>query len=120
MSLGPDKWGPSFWKTLHVTCLAQTATADFVREYANVIPCQTCAQDFKEILNQNPFPNLPENAFEWSVNVHNMVNMKLDKKVLTPQEAYNALTASSSSSSQIIILVIIIWLVAFFLGTLLR
>lgn len=85
MGVQPDVWGPNLWGALHTVCLAGTVTPEFVQEFARVIPCQICATDFAVILSQTPFSET--DPFEWSVRVHNQVNQKLGKPVVSVEKA---------------------------------
>ena len=89
MGITPDIWGPNLWGTLHLLCLAGTITPNFVQEYATVIPCPMCAGHFAEVLKENPLPdsNDPLVLFRWSVHVHNVVNARLGKPILNPEQA---------------------------------
>jgi hypothetical protein len=89
MGVSPEIWGPNLWGTLHLLCLAGTITPNFVQEFANVIPCPMCAGHFTEILKENPLPDSvdPLILFDWSVHLHNLVNARIGKPVLSPEQA---------------------------------
>jgi hypothetical protein len=48
-----------------------------------------CAGHFAEVLKENPLPdsNDPLVLFRWSVHVHNVVNARLGKPILNPEQA---------------------------------
>jgi hypothetical protein len=117
MGVSPDVWGPNLWGTLHLLCLAGTITPNFVQEYATVIPCPMCAGHFAEILKENPLPDSddPLVLFRWSVHVHNLVNARIGKPILDPEQAmarWISTKTPPSSQFDFKILIIILLLVA--------
>jgi Erv1 / Alr family len=95
MGVPPDKWGPYFWGVIHLGCLAGSMTSEFISMYPSVIPCGMCGQHFAELIQEIPFPDSrdPMILFEWSVNVHNKVNARAGKPILTVEEALATWTA---------------------------
>jgi hypothetical protein len=117
MGVSPDVWGPNLWGTLHLLCLTGTITPNFVQEYATVIPCPMCAGHFAEILKENPLPDSddPLVLFRWSVHVHNLVNARIGKPILDPEQAmarWISTKTPPSSQFDFKILIIILLLVA--------
>ena len=96
MGIPPEKWGPYFWGVIHLGCLAGSMTPEFINMYPSVLPCAACGQHFTEVLQENPFPDSrdPMITFQWSVHVHNVVNARIGKPILTVEEALAAWTAS--------------------------
>ena len=101
MGVAPEIWGPNLWGTLHLLCLAGTITPNFVQEFATVIPCPMCAGHFAEVLKENPLPESddPLVLFRWSVHVHNLVNARLGKPILEPEQAMKRWTTKSQVST---------------------
>ena len=117
MGIAPEIWGPNLWGTLHLLCLAGTITPNFVQEYATVIPCPMCAGHFAEILKENPLPDSddPLVLFRWSVHVHNLVNARIGKPILDPEQAmarWISTKTPPSSQFDFKIVIIILLLVA--------
>ena len=118
MGVSPEIWGPNLWGTLHLLCLAGTITPNFVQEFAKVIPCPMCAGHFAEVLKENPLPDSgdPLVLFRWSVHVHNLVNARIGKPILEPEQAMarwvSTKTPSFSSQFDFKIVIIILLLVA--------
>ena len=118
MGVSPEIWGPNLWGTLHLLCLAGTITPNFVQEFAKVIPCPMCAGHFAEVLKENPLPESddPLVLFRWSVHVHNLVNARIGKPILEPEQAMarwvSIKTPSFSSQFDFKIVIIILLLVA--------
>lgn len=89
MNVPPSKWGPHFWSTLHIACLAcqdYKALAEFVEGYVYIIPCLSCRQHFEQVLVENPVPETGD-FFQWSVDVHNIVNKRLGKPEISYDDA---------------------------------
>ena len=95
MGIPPEKWGPYFWGVIHIGCLVGTITPEFINMYPSVLPCSACGKHFTEVLQENPFPDSrdPMIMFQWSVHVHNVVNARIGKPILTVEEALEAWTS---------------------------
>jgi hypothetical protein len=92
MGVPPEVWGPNLWGTLHLVCLAETATPEFIQEFARVIPCPMCSDHFKELITTFPFEEAAD-KFEWSVFIHNQVNIRIGKPLFRVSDAYLKWTA---------------------------
>lgn len=97
MGINPELFGPSFWGALHFACLGAEhpdKVRDFIALYPFVLPCYGCRKHFEEVLEENPVPETTDRweLFKWSVKVHNIVNVKLEKPELTVDEALYLLT----------------------------
>ena len=92
-------WGPYFWGTLHIACLAappvlsdehKTAFRNLIESFTLVLPCPACQMHFREVLQQFPLEeslNTGEDLFTWSVAVHNIVNARLGKPQVSLKDA---------------------------------
>ena len=71
-------------------------TSEFINMYPSVLPCSACGKHFTEVLQENPFPDSrdPMIMFQWSVHVHNVVNARIGKPILTVEEALATWTAA--------------------------
>jgi hypothetical protein len=93
-------WGPYFWGTLHIACLTappvltdehKNAFVNFVKSYTMILPCPACRRHFQEVLDQFPVEthlSSGRDLFAWSVAVHNIVNMKIGKPVISLRDAF--------------------------------
>jgi Erv1 / Alr family len=117
MGIKPEIWGPNLWGTLHLLCLTGSITPEFVEEFAKVIPCPSCAGHFSTLISQSPLPNSqdPDTLFEWSVEIHNLVNKRIGKKVVTVDEARQHWTSSTQFDFKIVIFIILL-IALFFLA----
>lgn len=124
MNVPPSKWGPHFWMTLHVACLAcqdYKSLAEFVEGYIYIIPCLSCRQHFEQVLVENPVPETGD-FFQWSVDVHNIVNKRLGKPEVSYEAALANVVGSPPSNARpqfdskiaiILLLVIVILMLIF-------
>lgn len=91
----PSVWGPPFWHTLHFVALGypdvptQSDMAAYHAFYTGlgaVIPCATCANNYARHLSEVPIEGYLERGstalFEWTVRMHNLVNMETGKPVM--------------------------------------
>lgn len=88
--IDPEVWGPKTWQRLHTQALVLESPEDRKRLVRNLaIPCGECKTHWKEVLKEYP-PILSgiSTFFAWSVNVHNAVNRKLEKKEIGVNDAY--------------------------------
>jgi len=94
MGISPDLFGPSFWGALHYACLVPEnpdKVKEFIALYPYVLPCIGCREHFNQVLQEFPIPAEDDSKtlFEWSVMVHNLVNVRLGKPEFTAEEAFN-------------------------------
>jgi hypothetical protein len=123
MGIAPEIWGPNLWGTLHLLCLAGTITPNFVQEFAKVIPCPMCAGHFAELITENPLPDSddPLILFRWSVHVHNLVNARIGKPILDPEQAMKRWTTKSHDDTpsqfdfKILIIILLVLALVFML-----
>jgi hypothetical protein len=117
MGISPEKWGPILWGAIHITCLTGSATPEFINAFADALPCPACSNHFKELLQEFPFPNSndPLILFEWSVNMHNRVNARIGKPIISVDQALTRWTSDPVPPPQFDfkIVIILILLIAF-------
>lgn len=93
------QWGPSVWKAMHYIALAypKDPTPADMRHYwaffnglGNVIPCAYCAAHYKKHLSSLQIDSYLQDGrlFEWTVEIHNMVNRENGKPVVSADEAF--------------------------------
>ena len=98
--MNPKIWGPHGWFFIHSIALnypnnptfkQKQQYYDFFKTLMNVIPCEKCAYHYSENFKNYPIENFLDNTeklFNWTVDIHNIVNQKNNKKVLSYKEAY--------------------------------
>lgn len=98
---GPDVWGPHGWKFLHYITLGypnypteqdKENYRNFINYFKQVIPCVICKNHFIEHLEiyklTDDVMSSRINFVNWGIDMHNEVNKKNNKKVLTYDEGY--------------------------------
>lgn len=115
-------WGPSLWRAIHFVALGfpagratdmqKEAYRLFYRGLDNVLPCPTCAESYRRHLERDVRPveeaiaattaERPDALFEWTVDLHNVVNRELGKvggEFWTPARAKAALLSLETASA---------------------
>ena len=101
---GPDIWGPHGWKFIHYITLGYPNNPteqdkkkyyNFFMALSNVIPCGICASHFKQHLEITPLDEEAlkdkESLMIWGIMMHNHVNAKNNKKILSINDGINAI-----------------------------
>ena len=82
-------WTDSTWQLIHMYCFLgkkQKEVIDMLYSLAKALPCSRCSHHMINYLNRFP-PHQASNLFQWSVDFHNDVNKRIEKKELSYQEA---------------------------------
>lgn len=99
MGYAPDLWGPATWDTIHLLCYTAPETLGaaeqlryiaFFKALPYVLPCASCSQHLLGHYESHPIENAVasrDSLFEWSVAVHNAVNVMLGKPVMPLETA---------------------------------
>jgi hypothetical protein len=94
----PKIWGPFMWFILHIISFNypdtpspfdKDAYRDFFNALKNVIPCDQCKKHYTRHLQDYPItPHLDskKSLIEWMIQIHNLVNVSLNKKQFTTEE----------------------------------
>ena len=98
--VAPTVWGPPVWDAFHFIAAGYPikptdadvrAYGDFVRLFAQVLPCPPCRKHFAEHLTEIPVDAPLASGrvafFAWSVAFHNAVNASLNKPALSLEDA---------------------------------
>ena len=113
MGIEPTLFGPHMWKTLHFVALGAPDVFDekqkvvykaFYSHIPSIIPCASCGEHFIETMNAIPIePALTGSKalFEWTVDVHNAVNKRLGKPIVSVSEARGMLMRTSNDTMTI-------------------
>ena len=109
---GPDVWGPHGWKFIHYITLGYPNSpnekdkerySNFFNTLKYVIPCSICGNHFRQNLEKYPLNDevlsSKEKLIEWGITMHNMVNMKNNKKVYTYEEGLDEILKNKDSCS---------------------
>lgn len=99
--MDPNVWGKHMWASIHFIALGYPDTpsesekknyASFFENLYKVLPCNTCSNHLKATLqNEHPLSinNLSNKdaLFKWTVDLHNIVNTRLNKPTITLDKA---------------------------------
>jgi len=84
----PKKYnGAELWKQLHIKSINDGITNDWLSEWSEPLPAFgcSCKSFFLQFLHNRPLP--ATNQFEWSFQLHNNINAKLGKPLLSLEDA---------------------------------
>ena len=96
--MDPTVWGPSFWFVLHTvsinypdkpTYVEKRTHHDFYRIIQHILPCEACRRHYKELFAKypiEPFLTSKQSLVTWVVMIHNQVNARLGKPLVTTKE----------------------------------
>ncbi len=97
--LSPTIWGNSIWASIHYIALGAPLQLNqqdkqnyknFFLAIGNVLPCQKCIHNFQKHLYEIPidnYLNTRDQLFEWTVKLHNIVNLEQKKQQWTVDQA---------------------------------
>lgn len=105
MGYSPEVWGRQAWHFIHMVALSypeQPTDEDkenytrFLKSLEFALPCSICGEHFRENMEKHP-PRLNsrQQFFEWTVDIHNEVNRKNKKKVVSYSQAIDELKKNS-------------------------
>jgi hypothetical protein len=96
--MDPNIWGPSFWYILHTISFhypekpseyQKRVFHDFFNSLKDVLPCDKCKKHYVKYVTEYPIsPHLDKktNLIKWLIDVHNFVNLSLNKNTMTYEE----------------------------------
>jgi hypothetical protein len=97
--MDPKIWGSYIWHSLHYIALgypenpSNTDKANygaFYKSLCGILPCTKCCKNYEQHLKEipiEPYLDSPAKLFEWTVNVHNIVNREHGKVEWSPERA---------------------------------
>ena len=96
--MDPKIWGANMWYILHIITFTypsqptehdKSAYHDFFHNLKHVIPCDECKKHYTKYISQYPItPHLDRKAdvIKWLIQIHNFVNISLNKPIYEPAE----------------------------------
>tara|TARA_B100001123_G_scaffold66517_1_gene74044 strand:- start:3487 stop:4005 length:519 start_codon:yes stop_codon:yes gene_type:complete len=102
--MNPSVWGPKLWFALHTITLNypkkptyqnKKCYNNFFMSLQYIIPCSTCAKNFKKHLDKYPitdYLDCRKDLVLWLIKIHNEVNKQLNKPTMEPKEALKKLS----------------------------
>ena len=132
-NMNPAIWGDSFWKVIHFigysypdnpTDEDKKNINDFFDLLGFLLPCEKCRMHYKNHmlthkLTDNDMAN-KKSLFLWTINLHNVVNLSLDKHVLTEEHVINKYIYKKKSDKKNIIITILLILIIVLLVILMK
>ena len=99
MGVSPKYWGKEAWRFIHWVALTYPSKPTekdrnnyfkFFESLQDVLPCPICAEHFRQNMRSHPI-KLDNNRllFNWTVDIHNMVNKQNGKIELTYDQAFS-------------------------------
>lgn len=93
----PNYIGPGYWTMIHTNAITISNSKqllqfiDLIDMIATTFPCHKCREHMNEYLSKNPLPKKFKNSecFKWSHAFHNAVNRRLNKPIMSYQDAYS-------------------------------
>lgn len=96
-----SEWGPSLWNEFHQRAVEypamptqedKDATYQWYIDFEHMIPCETCRTKYNELMDsyyrlESRHLERRTRLFEWTVMLHNVVNVYLHKPVMSVLEA---------------------------------
>jgi FAD-linked sulfhydryl oxidase len=68
----------------------QQEMVDFLKSFGRVLPCKICRKNFDQYLQKNPIrAETRIKLRDWVIDLHNAINKRLGKRVLSHTEAVN-------------------------------
>lgn len=98
MSSDPRYIGPGYWTSWHLKSLKATKKNEKAEVSRCIVldivsfPCLKCREHAKDYVRKNPLLDAvndkkPHSLFEWTVNFHNEVNLRLEKDTYNLEDA---------------------------------
>lgn len=119
-------WGRHIWKSLHLISLGYPSKPDindkknyyaFYINVGNVLPCETCRINYKKHLNELPLDDVVlssrEALVKWVIDLHNIVNRDLGKKIIPYHEALR-LISDEKDYKEVVYYMVIFFIILIF------
>lgn len=110
-NIAPHVWGPHGWKFMHAVALAypeapsaeeKKAALQFFTSLEYLLPCESCKQNFRKELQSFPLQPALESKQklnEWLTALHNSVNQRLNKTIMSPEQVLEYVFSDSHNKS---------------------
>jgi hypothetical protein len=90
----PSVWGPPLWKVLHgigstkgknpiLRNDSERESLWLIRHLEYILPCKECTEHFVQFKQTHPIPKSYTTLGEWICSLHNSVNVKLGKEIVS-------------------------------------
>ena len=122
--MDPKVWGPSGWIFLHHITLGYPDKPTDVDKQnmkncfyfvGKVLPCSKCRSNYNEHVSRFPLDNKAlssrENLVKWLIDIHNEVNKKTNKPVLSYEDAIENFMVSNEQGYNIYVILLIVLII---------
>ena len=109
MGVSPKHWGREGWKFIHWVALTypnhptdkdKQNYLKFFESLQDVLPCGICADHFRQNMEKMPIRmDNNKDLFNWTVDMHNIVNAQTGKQILTYNQAFAEVTRQNKKIS---------------------
>ena len=98
----PPVWGPTIWGTIHLMAYTypdepsaerKLSMSNFLQNLCINLPCLGCGIHCREYVTNNPpVVDSKTTLKKWAYDFHNAVNVRINKRILTHEEAEEAIS----------------------------
>ena len=109
----PSIWGKHGWKFIHFVAQGypnepsqeqKLHYKNFINSIQHILPCSLCKDHYSQNLINNPIDDTVlrnKNSFlDWTVKLHNIVNMQTGKEIIPHDKAVNLIVDDSCKSQK--------------------
>ena len=118
----PDVWGPPLWYKMHRATFMypETRPTDkdkkamvdfFTTKVYNDLPCEKCRKHYREYLSKYPVEyqvDSQHSLANWLVNMHNEVNTRTGKKIMSYSEVADMYTMTEVPELNLYIIIAVL------------
>ena len=111
--MDPNIWGKHGWKFIHFVAQGypnepsqeqKLHYKNFINSIQHILPCSLCKDHYSQNLINNPIDDTVlrnKNSFlDWTVKLHNIVNMQTGKEIIPHDKALNLIVDDSCKSQK--------------------
>ena len=119
--INPNKWGMHLWKSMHYISLNYPENPskkdklfykNFYTSLKDVIPCSVCKKHYAKTLLEIPLDKYSLenklNLFKWTVKIHNKVNERKNKPLLSYDQALVVYSNTANKITNILYIILIL------------
>lgn len=109
----PEIWGPHVWAAIHLIAMGapesfnsstQGGYRNFFGNLPYVLPCIKCQEHLLKAMEELPldmaFVSGRKSLFKWTVDLHNAVNARLGKPLVSYEDAERRWSGATHNSAQ--------------------
>jgi hypothetical protein len=123
--MNPEIWGPPLWYQMHMKTFnynPKTSNKKNIIQYfeniKKVLPCEKCKKHYENYLISRPikfYLKSRDDLIHWLIDLHNEVNARTGKRILSYKEARSLYETETSSNFNLNLLLVLLVLILFYL-----